>query len=121
MAAADVPIDQKTFLGGKAWSARDAVADASSVQVLKTAPGAGLALYISRLVFSTVIELNLKLQEDTAGSPADLIPPIYFLTTMPGSVSLDFFPALKVSDNKNLGYIASAIGAVSVLVQGFTR
>jgi len=81
---------------------------------IKSAPGAGLSLYVTDVVLSTDTAMNMELEEGST----DVIAPMYFAAN--GGAALHFQTPLKLTANTALTFTSSAAGNHSVIVSGFT-
>ena len=99
------------------WTVRENHATAQTNNQLKTAPGASLRLYITDIVLSTDTAMNIKLVEDTAGSPADVAGPYYFAAN--GGMAMPFKTPLPITANTDLGFTSSASGNHTLEVHGY--
>lgn len=100
------------------WRANENQATAQTNNELKAAPGAGLSLYITDLIISNGATAgSVKLVEDTAGTPVDLVGPLYL--TANAGVAKQFKTPLRVSANKNLGFTSVSVTTHTVTVIGY--
>lgn len=85
---------------------------------IKAAPGAGLKLWVTDIVFSTDTAMNMKLVEDTAGAPVDVWELCYFAAN--GGMVCNLKTPFSLTANKDLGITSSAAGNHTITVTGFT-
>ena len=81
---------------------------------LIAAPGAGKAIYVVDVIFSTAVDGNFKLVSKTS-SPTDEFGPHYFPANggmAPGRLGAP----MKFPDNENLGFTSSIAGAHTITV-----
>lgn len=101
------------------WSATDNQSSAQTNTALKAAPGSGLSLYITDIIISNGATAgNVKLVEDTAGTPADVVEVMYFAIN--GGAVIPLRAPIKLTANKNLGYTSVTCTTHSITVCGFT-
>lgn len=100
------------------WNNTDNQSSAQTNTALESAPGAGLSLYVTDVIFSADAAQTIKLVEDTAGTPVDVLEVVYLAAD--SSVCMHFTTPIKLTANKDLGYTSSAGVAHSVLVSGYT-
>lgn len=101
------------------WRANENHATAQTANALKAAPGSGLALFVQTLVISNGATAgNVKLVEDTGGTPTDIAGPYYFRDT--GGIAVNFEPPLKLTSDKDLGFTSATVTTHTVTVSGFT-
>jgi len=96
-------------------------ANAAGCEQLKAAPGTGKAIYIRNLTVNAASPITVTIGEGetTAGSvDTVLIGPLQFGTNS-DKMAWDFYPALKLTDNKSLVVDTSATGPVVIIIQGF--
>jgi len=96
-------------------------ANAINCEQLKAAPGTGQAIYIRNLTVNAASPITVTIGEGetTAGSvDTVLIGPLQFGTNS-DKMAWDFYPALKLTDNKSLVVDTSATGPVVIIIQGF--
>jgi len=85
---------------------------------LVATPGAGKSLYITDIIISNgATEGNVKLVEDTGGTPADILEVMYFAIN--GGCVINLQTPLKLTANKNLGYTSVTCTTHSVAVSGY--
>lgn len=99
------------------WKANDNQSTAQTNTSLEAAPGAGLSLYVTDIHMSTDTAMNIKLVEDTAGTPADVAGPFYFAAN--GGMTSNLRTPIKLTANKNLGYTSSAAGNHTLTISGY--
>jgi hypothetical protein len=85
---------------------------------LVAAPGAGLSLYITDIVFSCDTAGNFKLVEDTGGTPVDKWEVMYFAAN--GGCAVHLKTPIKLTANKDLGITSVNAGNHSINVCGYT-
>lgn len=101
------------------WRANAAYGSAQTNTELKAAPAAGYSLYVTDIVISNGAAAgNVKLVEDTGGTPADLIGPIYLAIN--GLVSIHLKNPIKLTAEKNLGVTSVTSTTHVVFVSGYT-
>jgi len=100
------------------WVANNNTSTAQTNTQLKAAPGASTALYITDVIMSTDTAMNIKIVDDTAGTPADIIGPFYFPAN--SGEAFHFITPIKIDDNTNVGYTSSAAGNHTVSIVGYT-
>jgi hypothetical protein len=116
------PDTGKTSQGGS-FIVNAYTANGSGCEELKAAPGAGTAIYIRSLAITsaTPITVTIGEGETTAGSAdTTLIGPVTFGTNA-ANLEWDFYPALKLTNNKSLVVDTSATGDVVIVIQGFVE
>lgn len=84
---------------------------------LVAAPGAGLSLYITDIIFSCDTAGNMKLVEDTAGTPVDKLEVMYFAAN--GGCAISLRTPIKITANKDLGITTVNAGNHSINVCGY--
>lgn len=100
------------------WQATDNQSSAQTNTALQGAPGASLSLYITDMIISNgAVAGNVKIVEDTGGSPADIIEVMYFAIN--GGMSKRFATPIKITANKNVGYTSVTSTTHSVTLSGF--
>jgi hypothetical protein len=83
--------------------ARDNQSSAQTNTQLVAAPGAGLRIYITDIIISNGDTVgNIKLVEDTAGTPIDIVEVMYFGVN--GGCTSNLRTPIPLTANKNLGY-----------------
>lgn len=100
------------------WDQVENNSTAQTNNEIKTAPGSGLYLYVTDIIMSTDTDMNIKLVQDTGGTPADVAGPFYFAAN--GGIAISFNTPIKISENVNLGYTSSAAGNHTIQVHGFS-
>jgi hypothetical protein len=88
----------------------------STVVAALAAPGAGKHIYVTGVIFSnnTGAAITMVLQEDTAGTPADIFPDLNI--PINSTVAITFPHAIKCTANKNLGAKSSDADAGNVAI-----
>lgn len=99
------------------WSVVENNATAQTNNAIKGTPGANLSLYITDVVMSTDTAGNIKIVEDTAGTPVTKVGPLYFAAN--GGAALHFQTPIRITANKDIGYTSSMTGNHTVQVNGF--
>ena len=85
---------------------------------LVSAPGAGLSLYITDIIFSNGATAGtIKLVEDPAGTPADIGKVKYLAAN--GGCHLKLNTARRVTANKAIGYTSATVTTHTVEVLGY--
>jgi hypothetical protein len=85
---------------------------------LKAAPGAGLSLYITDIIISNGATAgNVKIVEDTAGTPVDIVEVMYFAAN--GGAVIPLRTPIKVTANTDVGYTSASVTTHSVTLCGF--
>jgi hypothetical protein len=97
-----------------AWSANDNYAIAQTDTVVKAAPGAGLALYVTDILFSTDTAMNIFLE---AGAVI-MTPAVYLAVN--GGWSAHFQTPIRWTTATAITITSSAAGNHSVLILGYT-
>ena len=94
-------------------------ATAQTNNVLIAAPAvSGRRICITGIIFSSVDAGNIKLVEDPAGTPVEVIPPIYVGAT--GGISAAYFSKpKKLTANTALGFTSATVSNHTVIVMGF--
>lgn len=100
------------------WSVNENHTTAQTNNELKATPGAGLRLYITDIILSTDTAMNIKLVEDTGGTPVTIAGPYYFAAN--GGMHTNFRNPIPVTADKNLGFTSSAAGNHAVTINGYT-
>lgn len=85
---------------------------------LVAAPGAGLSLFITDILFSTNTAMSFSLLRAVGGSPTTHIGPHYVAAN--SSVHLQLGTHVRVGLNENLGFTSSASGNHTITVLGYT-
>ncbi|MHB8110507.1 MAG: hypothetical protein ACYDHW_10805 [Syntrophorhabdaceae bacterium] len=96
-------------------------ANASGCEQLKAAPGSGTAIYIRNMSISSATPVTVTIGEgETTPGEVDttLMGPFKFGTT-PHQMQWDFYPAMKLTNNKSLVMDSDATGDIVVVIQGF--
>jgi hypothetical protein len=101
----------------RGFSANENHSTAQTNNSLQAAPGAGYHLYITDIIMSTDTAMNIKLVEDTAGTPADVAGPYYFAAN--GGIAARLTTPVRVTENKDLGFTSSAAGNHTITVLGY--
>jgi hypothetical protein len=114
MAIAVVSHKVKTFGFSKIGSS----VDASGVEIIVAAV-AGKSHYIRRIDIYCVAAITITIQDDT-GTPVVIVPGVLFAGTS-APYTIEFINPIKVTAGNTIDVLASAGGAVAVLVQGFTQ
>lgn len=85
---------------------------------LISAPGAGLSIYITDIHISNGATAgNVKLVEDTGGTPADLLGPYYFAIN--GGMVSNLKTPKKLTANKDLGFTSASVTTHSISIGYF--
>jgi hypothetical protein len=101
------------------WVATGTYAAAQTDVELKAAPGAGLSLYVTDVIFSNSdVAGNMLLEVDTASAKTVVVTKKYMPTT--STVSMHFNTPIRCAANKNLGITTVSCAIHSVEVHGFT-
>lgn len=101
------------------WGGVDNQSSAQTNKELKAAPGAELSLYVTDIIISNGATVgNIKLVEDTGGSPVDIVEVMYFAINGGAVISLKI--PIKITANKNLGYTSVDCTTHSITVRGYT-
>lgn len=105
------------------WGLNATSADLSGCEELKAAPSGGQSLYIEHVFISTVSAITVTIGAgETAGAvTATLLGPFSFAATAGGPVDLYFRDPIKITAKTALVADASGAGAVTIVVEGFTR
>lgn len=100
------------------WSASDNQSSAQTNTELKATPGSGLSLYVTDIIISNGATAgNIKLVEDTGGTPVDVLEVMYFAIN--GGAVISLRTPIKITANKNLGYTSVDCTSHSVTVCGY--
>lgn len=92
---------------------------AQTNHALVAAPGANLALYITDIIISNGATAgSVKLVEDEAGTPAEVLGSIYLAIN--GGAVINLVTPIKCSVNKSLGFTSTSVTTHTVQVHGFT-
>lgn len=103
----------------QAWSITDNQSSAQTNKQLKAAPGSGLSLYITDIIMSNGATAgNIKLVEDTTGTPVDIVEVMYFAIN--GGAVIPLTVPIKLTANTDLGYTSVTCTTHSITVCGFT-
>jgi len=98
--------------------ANDNQSSAQTNTALVSAPGAGLSIYITDIVISNGATAgNVKLVEDTGGTPADLLGPYYFAVN--GGMVAKLATPKKLTANKDLGYTSASVTTHTISIGYF--
>lgn len=98
--------------------ANDNQSSAQTNTPLVSAPGAGLSIYVTDIIISNGATAgNVKLVEDTGGSPADLLGPYYFAVN--GGMVSNLKTPKKLTANKNLGYTSASVSTHTISIGYF--
>lgn len=89
----------------------------ATTTVLQAAAGSGLHIYITDILLSAGGAQDFKIQEDTAGTPVDIVELIYLAAN--STWSHTFKTPLRVSDNVNIGVVTGQAQAYSCTVSGY--
>jgi hypothetical protein len=101
------------------WRVTAAYGSAQTNTALKAAPGASHCLFITDIIISNGATAGtVKLVEDTAGTPADVLSTLFLAINR--SAVINFDTPLKVSANKNLGITSVTVTTHSVTICGYT-
>ena len=108
---------QTTGHVGNAFRTADNQSTAQTNTALQAAPGANLSLYVTDIIISNGATAgNVKLVEDTAGTPLDILEVMYFAIN--GGCVINLQTPLKLTANKNLGYTSVSVTTHGVTVAG---
>lgn len=119
MATTTTGVVKVTTLPASPFNATENHATAQTNNELVAAPGGGLALYVTSVIFSNGATAgSIKLLEDTGGTPAVLIQETYL--GINGGAVIDLPTPIRVSTNKNLGFTSTTVTTHSVTVTGYT-
>lgn len=102
-----------------AWYTNNNYGAAQTNQQQKAAPGANLSLYITGVIMSAEGACNIKIVDDTAGAPADILGPYYF-AAFGGLAITTFEPAIRIDPNTDIGITSSAAVNHTVTINGYT-
>lgn len=101
------------------WKANENNATAQTNNAIKAAPGASLSLYVTDIVISNGATAGtVKIVEDTAGTPVDIIGPLYLAIN--GGAAMHFETPLRITANKDIGYTSVTVTTHTVMVAGYT-
>jgi hypothetical protein len=101
------------------WTANDNQSTAQTNTSLKTAPGAGLSLYITDVIVSNGATAgDVRIVEDPAGTPVIKVPKIY--VAINGGAVLNFSTPIRITANKAVGYTSTTVTTHSVQINGYT-
>lgn len=101
------------------WKANENHSSAQTNNELKAAPGAGLSLYVTDIVISNGATAGtVKLVEDTGGTPADLLGPVYL--GINAGMSKKFATPIRLTADKNLGFTSTLATTHTIFVSGYT-
>lgn len=98
-------------------------ANASGCEELKSTPGTGKAIYIKRIYINAVTPITVTIGEGetTPGSvDTTVLGPLTFGTGA-GNFEANFYPELKLTNNKSLVVDSSATGDVCIIVEGYVE
>ena len=96
-------------------------ANAAGCEQMKAAPGTGKAIYLKTLFINVASPVTVTIGEgETTPGSVDtiLIGPISF-SSEASLFRYDFYPALKLTDNKSLVVDSSATAPVVIVIEGF--
>lgn len=100
------------------WSASENHTTAQTNNALQSAPGASLSLYITDLIISNGATAgNIKIVEDTAGTPVDIIEVMYFAAN--GGMCKKFATPIRVTANKDVGFTSVTCTTHSITLSGY--
>ena len=99
-----------------AWTGSANTAGAETAE-LQAAPGASLSLYLTDVVISSDAVQVVRIVEET-GVDTELVPEIYLLAST--SIVLHFRTPIRVTANKNIGYITDNAENTTILINGYT-
>lgn len=98
--------------------ANDNQSSAQTNTALVSAPGAGLSIYVTDIHISNGATAgNVKLVEDTGGTPVDLLGPYYFAVN--GGMVSNLKTPKKLTANKDLGYTSASVSTHSISIGYF--
>jgi hypothetical protein len=97
-----------------AWNANANYAAAQTDAIVKAAPGANLALYVTDILFSTDTAMNIFLE----AAAAIITPKVYLAAN--GGWSAHFQTPVRWTTNTAITITSSAAGNHSVLILGYT-
>lgn len=101
------------------WKANENHSSAQTNNSLKAAPGTGLSLYVTDVIVTNGATAGtIKLVEDTGGTPADLLGPIYMAIN--GGAVIHFQTPIRVTADKDLGFTSVTVTTHSIFVSGYT-
>ena len=101
-----------------AFSATDNQSTAQTNTALQSTTGAGLSLYITDIIISNGATAgNVKIVEDTGGTPIDILEIMYFAVN--GGASIRLETPIRVSPNVDIGYTSVDVTTHSVTVNGY--
>lgn len=85
---------------------------------LKAAPGAGLSIYITDVIFSNGATAgSIKLVEDESGTPVQIGSTIYMAIN--GGAVMNFITPKRLTANKTLGFTSATVTTHSVEIHGY--
>lgn len=85
---------------------------------LKAAPGAGLSLYITDVIFSNGATAgSIKLVEDEGGTPVQISQTLYMAIN--GGAVMNFKTPKRLTTNKSLGFTSATVTTHSVEIHGY--
>ena len=85
---------------------------------LKAAPGAGLSIYITDVIFSNGATAgSIKLVEDEAGTPVQIGQTVYM--GINGGAVMPFNTPKRLTANKSLGFTSTTVTTHSVEIHGY--
>jgi len=101
------------------FAATDNQATAQTDTALQAAPGSDLSLYITDVIISNGATAgNVKIVQDTAGTPIDILEVMYFAIN--GGAHLKLETPIRVTPNIDVGYTSVTVTTHSVTVLGYT-
>ena len=100
------------------WSANDNGATTETDTVIKTAPGAGLSLYITDIIYTAAAAGTLTVSEDPGGgSEAVLLGPHQIAAA--GGFTKSYGTPIKLTTNLALGYTMTGSGQHTLSIVGY--
>lgn len=97
--------------------------DLTGCETLKAAPGAGLSIYVEKIVISCATATNVTIGAGDGGTAVTtvILGPILFLADGTTNIVLDFKRPLKLAANVALAADAAGAGVVTIFVEGFVK
>ncbi len=100
------------------WSASENHSSAQTNNALQGAPGANLSLYITDIIISNGATAgNIKIVEDTSGTPVDRVEVMYFAAN--GGMSKRFATPIRIAANIDVGFTSVNCTTHSVTLSGY--
>lgn len=100
------------------WKANEDHTSAQTNNELKAAPGSGLSIYVTDIIVSNGATAGtIKLVEDPAGTPVDLLGRIFMAIN--GGAVINLETPIRLTADKALGFTSVTVTTHSIFVSGY--